>query len=46
MNRITLRTEILVMEREWRKGTPPTLLAAMMENSMEVPQKTKTRITI
>ena len=34
------------MEREWRKGTPPTLLAAMMENSMEVPQKTKSRITI
>ena len=36
----------------WRKAKPPTLLVGMyirattMENSMEVPQKTKNRITI
>ena len=36
----------------WRKGNPPTLLvgmyigAATMENSMEVPQKTKNRVAI
>ena len=36
-----------MLERIWRKGNPPTLLvgtyigAATMENSMEVPQKTK-----
>ena len=36
----------------WRKGNPSTLLmglkigAATMENSMEVPQKTKNRTTI
>ena len=34
-------------ERVWRKGNPPTLLVGMeigtttVENSMEVPQKTK-----
>ena len=39
-------------ERVWRKGNPPTLLlgmwvgAANEENSMEVPQKSKNRITI
>ena len=41
-----------MLETVWRKGNPPTLLvgmkigAATMENSMEVPQKTKNRITI
>ena len=36
-----------MLERVWRKWNPPTLLvgtevgAAIMENSMEVPQKTK-----
>ena len=41
-----------MLERVWRKGNPPTLLVAMsvgaatMEKSMEVPQKTKNRITI
>ena len=36
----------------WRKGNPPTLLVgieiggATMENSMEVPQKMKNRLTI
>ena len=41
-----------MLERMWRKGNPPTLLvgmqvcAATMENSMEVPQKTKNRNTI
>ena len=40
-----------MLERVWRKGNPPALLlemkvdAAAMENSMEVPQKTKNRIT-
>ena len=40
-----------MLERVWRKGNPPTLLvgmytgAATVENSMEVPQKTKNRIT-
>ena len=40
-----------MLERVWRKGNPPTLLVGMstgsitMENSMEVPQKTKSRIT-
>ena len=39
-------------EKVWRKGNPPTLLvrllagAANMENSMEVPQKTKNQTTI
>ena len=39
-------------ERTWRKGNPPTLLVGMevhvatMENSMEVPQKTKNRNTV
>jgi len=41
-----------MLERVWRKGTPPTLLvemlvaAARMENSMEVPQETRNGITI
>ena len=41
-----------MLERVWRKGNPPTLLvgmktrAATMENTMEVPQKTKIRATI
>ena len=38
-------------EGMWRKETPPTLLGmnagiATMENSMEVSQKTKDRVTI
>ena len=38
-----------MLQRVWRKGKPPTLLVGMyigattMENSMEVPQKTKNR---
>ena len=41
-----------MLERMWRKGNPPTLLVGMyiraciMENSMEVPQKTKNRVVI
>ena len=41
-----------MLERVWRKGNPPTLLmgmeidAATLENSMEVPQKTKNRVAI
>ena len=41
-----------MLERVWRKGNPPTLLVgtsigtATVENSMEVPQKTKNRINI
>ena len=41
-----------MLERMWRKGKPPILLVglkintATVENSMEVPQKTKNRITI
>ena len=41
-----------MLDRVWRKGNPLTLLvgmstgAATMENSMEVPQKTKTRVAI
>ena len=41
-----------MLEMMWRKGNPPTLLvgmevdAAMVENSMEVPQKTINRMTI
>ena len=41
-----------MLERVWRKGKPPTLLVGMLvdtatiENSMDVPQKTKNRITI
>ena len=41
-----------MLERVWRKGNPPTLLAGMsvgastVENSMEFPQKTKNRIAI
>ena len=41
-----------MLERVWRKGKPPTLLvgmefgAASMENSMEIPLKTKNRVTI
>ena len=41
-----------MLERAWRKGKPPALLvgmyvgAATMENSMEVPQKTKNRVAI
>ena len=33
-----------MMERVWKKGNPPG--AAIMENSMEVPQKTKDRVAI
>ena len=41
-----------MLARVWRKENPPTLLvgmqigAANVENSMEVPQKTKNRIII
>ena len=41
-----------MLKRVWRKGNPPTQLMGMqigtttMENSMEVPQKTKYRTTI
>ena len=41
-----------MLERVWRKGNPPILLvvikigAATMENSMEVPQKTKNIVAI
>ena len=41
-----------MLERVWRKGNSSTVLlgmqvgAATMENRMEVPQKTKNRITI
>ena len=41
-----------MLERVWRKGDPPTLRVGMqigattMENSLEVPQKTKNRVTI
>ena len=41
-----------MLERVWRKGNTPTPLAGMLvgigtvENSMEFPQKTKSRIII
>ena len=41
-----------MLEWVWRRGNPPTLLVGMeigttsMENSMEVPQETKTKATI
>ena len=41
-----------MLEKVWRKGNPPALLVVMyidtatMENSMEVPSKTKNRTTI
>ena len=41
-----------MLERVWRKENPPTLLVGMqigeatMENSTEVPQKTKNRVAI
>ena len=41
-----------MLDRVWRKGNPPTLLVGMeigtatMENSMEVPSKTKNRATM
>ena len=41
-----------MLERMWRKGKPPALLVGMeigttdMENSTEVPQKTKHRTTM
>ena len=44
--------KITVAEGEWGKRNPPTLLvgisvvAGIMENTMEVPQKTKNRITL
>ena len=44
--------KITVAEGEWSKGNPPTLLvglsvvAGIMENSMENPQKTKNRIIL
>ena len=40
-----------MLERMWRKGKPPALLVGLkidiapVENSMEVPQKTKNRTT-
>ena len=42
----------LVLGRVWRKGNPPTLLVGMhvgvvtVENRMELPEKTKTGVTI
>ena len=42
----------LVLGRVWRKGNPPTLLVGMhvgvvtVENHMELPEKTKTGVTI
>ena len=45
-------TKITMADRVWRKGSPPTLLLGMkvasgtVENSMEDPQKTKSRITL
>ena len=47
-----VNTKITMAERVWRKGSPPTLLLGMkvasgtVENSMEDPQKTKSRITL
>ena len=44
--------KITVAEGEWGKRNSPTLLvgisvvAGIMENTMEVPQKTKNRITL
>ena len=44
--------KITVAEGEWSKENPPTLLvglsvfAGIMENSMEIPQKTKNRIIL
>ena len=41
-----------MLERVWRKGNPPILLVGMyigtasMDNSMEVPKKTKNRATM
>ena len=41
-----------MLERIWRKGNPPSLWwdfkvgAATVENSMELPQKTKNRVAI
>ena len=41
-----------MLERVWRKGTPPTQLVKMqvdavtMENRMEVPQKIENRIIL
>ena len=41
-----------MLEMLWWKGNPPSLLVEMqigtvtMENSMEVPQKTKTKVVI
>ena len=41
-----------MLERVWRKGNPSTLLGGMkigasnMKNSMEIPQKTKNRVTV
>ena len=41
-----------MLERVWRKGNTPTVLVGMsvgtatMENSVDVPQETKNRVTI
>ena len=47
-----VNTKITMAERVWRKGSPPTLVLGIkiasgtVENSMEDPQKTKSRITL
>ena len=44
--------KLQMLERAWKKGSPPSLLVRMsvstatVENNKEVPQKTKNRITI
>ena len=49
---IKTSTNYIMLERVWRKGNPPTLSVGMkigtatMENSMEVPQKTKNRVAM
>ena len=47
-----VNTKITMVETVWRKRNPPTLLlgikvaAGTVENTMEVPQKTKSRIIL
>ena len=49
---ITKKSTNNMLKRVWRKGNPLALLVGMYigtattENSMEVPQKTKNRITV
>ena len=50
IKRSTICRSLQMLERVWRKGTPPTLLVEMsvgtttMENSLAVPQKIKDRV--